>query len=992
MRTFSSSVSGELAKQFGVEPVIFIGVKWGGEDETFYSGTTHEDAVKAILNISGLETTQVLQGTAATQSVTITLSDTSGDLTTVLNTQDIHKRPAKVYLGFPGLAISESVTLLDGEINSDIIWDERARTLTFTILSKIEGRLFGFAVEDGLFHKVDDRARTTPWPFRFGETCVYPAVEIQNGISGLLSLGQGVLDATIDAKICAARKINCPLIPDPATSDPPISNEENVANARSEFALDIAADPFSRGPNDTFGARLARPTNLAGTADTGLTHPDTGGPLIRDRECERGKFQTLCQLLRDRANQLVYVQPYLFVRGGLEFPQNQEIQVRVDDVVYTGVMTSELFTISTTNRLDKPTENVDCKNISPLTQGYRRAEESAPTSLAQCETPTQIYELRVIGGAGEAWRNLGDISDSSFKWLPAGTRVHLESSSTRVHVVSLVPGIVTGVYAYRTFGDTKQLTELPGTYYEVVETDYGDLTAVEIHLDRSLKSYPDEKWEEKLYVKFDSDVGPNPVDVIEWIVDRYTDFTIDAASFAAVHTSLTNYPCNYYHASKTNVFAVLNQIAYEARCALTITDNVVKLTYLPLEPTTVKSFTGADIIAGSFSFLHSRTEELVTSHAVTWEPYGASLLSTDTHIRKFTIENNVNRYGYFGTGRTYDTITNETQAIKTATFWNIRESNTWRLVQFSTTLEHMNLELFDAIDLNIDAFPNVKVVVIGMSIDPAAGTVQLLCWTPVLSGTTEEYLWAWPSQKNPLLKYPQANREVELPPIQLTPPEDHPLYIDDPNFAIPPSTGDRFPSDLDDVFPDTECQDLNDPALIDAIEPLFNRIGFPTDTGQQATRADEVAAAGPSFNFEEPEEIMVCGRPSFEECVWEVTVGYGSAVTIAVPYPDLGGTSSGTLSSGCRPIVGGPCKQDRPGPRCYPGPSFNWCKTFGSDLMAQAYADSIRAQIDAGFCSWHAGGTGPIYVVGPTKRDNTGEAESCVGMGSTETSSTGPSS
>lgn len=979
MRTFSTSVSEALAKKFGLNVTLFIGVEWSDGAEFFYCSEEFPGTKKALVSISGLETTKLVTGSGASQSVSVVLSDTEGDLTDILNTIDIHKRPAKVYMGFDNVPIDQSIALIEGEINSEMVWDEKARTLSFTILSKIEGRQFGFAVEDGLFEKVDQSVRSTPWPFRFGETCAYPAIKVRNGVQGILRLGQGVLDPTLDAKICQAQQIQCPLIEDPAADDAETGDTSGdgwLTKATAETKGLIYENPFSVNFSDIFGsAKLARPTNDDGeTASTGLANPANGKPLIRDYECERAKFQTLCQLLRDRANQLVYVNDVLQIAGGEEFPQNRVVQIRIDDVIYTGVFVSESFTILSTNRLDTPTENVDCRAVTGPYLGYKQATERAPGNLVQCSQATNTYELRVIGGAGEAWRALEEMSDSSFKWLPSGSTVYLEDSSTEVHVASLIPGTVNGVFAYRTFADTRQLTELPTDYYQIVETDYGDLTAVEVHLIRSLESYPDEEWDDTIYVSFTSDIGPNPVDVIEWIIENYTDFTVDAANFATVKTYLTKYPCNYYHAVKENVLATVNQIAREARCALTITDNVVKLTYLPREPSAVKTFSENDLVNGTFRFKHSRTEELITSSSVTWQPWGASLLDVDEFTRRFTVEHNIEKYGYFGSEETYRTITDEQQALKTATFWSIRESNTWREVEFKTTLEHMNLELFDCVQLSISAFPSTKCVITGMTIDPSEGTVQFTAWTPILSGTQEKYFFAWP-QSIANVPYPSNNYEVPRPHIVVTPPEGHPLYVETSDPAVAPTTGDRYPSDTDDVFPDTICQDMNDPELVDALAPIFNRIGWPTDLGIQATRADEVASNNPSFNFQEPDQNTVCGRPSLEACVWEVTVGYGTATNIALVE------NPGALGFNCGGIQPGGCKTFGQGQLCAFNGFFTWCKTFGSEAIAEAFAGVMNEQIRAAYCSWSVGNQGPLFVIGPIKKASD---PSCVGMGNTE--------
>lgn len=973
MRNFSNGVVSSLSKKQGIEPVLFVGVNWDGA-EYYYSSQVFPGARKQIVSIGGLETTQVVQGNGTSQSVSVILSDTDGHIKQMLDTVDIHKRPAKVYLGFPNLPLSQAVVLIDGEVNSEMVWDERARTFSFAILNKIEGRLFGFAMEDGLFGRVNEQDRAKPWPFRFGETCAYQTVKVRNGVSGLLREGQGVLDPTLDAKICQARKIDCPKVKselvDPVPASAQVAGLDQVTIARQQYEASIQEDGSVENEFGEFGI----PRAVAGVAPEYVEDQE----VIQQKECQRAKFETLCQLLRDRANQLEFVNPTMEILGGENFPQGRETRIRVDDVIYTGVFSGETFTINQTNRQDAPTQSVDCQNVGPLAKGWRDRGDPEPSSLEQCETPSAGIERRIVGGAVDAWSALGNMEDSEFTWLPSGSRVFLEESAQEVNIVSLTPGLVIGVFAYRTFGDTRQLTVVPTSYYEVVNTDYGDLNAVEIHLNRNLSSYRDEGWGDDLYVHFVSDIGPNPADVIEWIVNNFTDFTVDSASFSSARTSLTNYPCNYYHAAKQGVLGVLNNLAYEARCALTITDNVVKIKYLPKEPVADKVLTESDLVAGSFSFSHTRTEDLVTSSDIAWQPAGADILSTNSVERKLTVERNINKYGYFGSQRKYVSINNETQALKTATFWSIRDSNTWRLVKFQTTLEHMDLELFDTVQLNISEFPDIKCVVEKMNVNPENGIVEFECWTPILSGTTEEYLFAWPAEK-PQEPYPGDAFEVESPILNITPPEGHPLYVSSTSGqpVVSPTTGDRIPSDLDDVFPVTLCSDMNSPELIDTIEPQFKRIDFlAADPVEEAERAAAIASGNLSVNFVEDEENIVCGRPSLETCVWTVNVLYGTATSIA-PSPQPGGGFD------C-PIVAGPCSGEGTGKRCA-GDNFNWCRTFGSEGMATAFALAIKARIEMEHCTFVVGKTAPVSVTGPIpiKGKNCPEIDAQLGSGPT---------
>jgi len=139
MRTFSEAVRSQLARKHGLQVEVFVGVTWDGGKEFYYSSSEFDGAHQAVVSISGLETTKQISGNGASQSVTVTLSDTDGFIKRTLDTTDIHKQPARIYLGFPNVPIDQAIILIDGEINSELQWNERARTLSLSILDKIEG-------------------------------------------------------------------------------------------------------------------------------------------------------------------------------------------------------------------------------------------------------------------------------------------------------------------------------------------------------------------------------------------------------------------------------------------------------------------------------------------------------------------------------------------------------------------------------------------------------------------------------------------------------------------------------------------------------------------------------------------------------------------------------------------------------------------------------------------------------------------------------------
>ena len=74
-----------------------------------------------------------------------------------------------------------------------------------------------------------------------------------------------------------------------------------------------------------------------------------------------------------------------------------------------------------------------------------------------------------------------------------------------------------------------------------------------------------EGWSDELYITFQSSVGPNTVDILEYIIENYTDLTYDATSLTTVRTKLAPFPSNFPILSRKNVIAVLKEIAFQSR-------------------------------------------------------------------------------------------------------------------------------------------------------------------------------------------------------------------------------------------------------------------------------------------------------------------------------------------------------------------------------------------------------------------------------------------
>ena len=192
MRSISAGGLAKLATRYGIEPITIVEVDW--TDVTFsYSDRTVGAIPGRIIEISDFDDVVSISGSSTSGEVTITLDDTDGSIKTLFNTNDFHKRPARVYQYFSGLDLTDKFLVFSGKVNTPISWNERDRTLTFTIISHIEDMEIGFSAEEGQFPYLPAALVGKAWPMVFGTVQNYPALQINKAITGTTLTGVGIV-------------------------------------------------------------------------------------------------------------------------------------------------------------------------------------------------------------------------------------------------------------------------------------------------------------------------------------------------------------------------------------------------------------------------------------------------------------------------------------------------------------------------------------------------------------------------------------------------------------------------------------------------------------------------------------------------------------------------------------------------------------------------------------------------------------------------------
>lgn len=797
VRSISSNGLAKLAQNLGTEPIIIIEVQWAPDGaRVAYADREIGATVKgAILEVSGLESVvQVSQG-ADSQQLSVKLDDTDGSLKQIIDTLDIHKRPCWVYQYFDGLDLDDKFLLFSGQINTPIEWNEGDRTLAFDIVSRIEDVEIGFSLEEGITDSFDEELIGKPWPLCFGTVNNVPSLRLRPPASGTLAQGTGIHDFTLPRRIAAAGKLCCPPIQGTGTM------------------IFLA----------TTGASIGQ----AAFASSGI---------YTDPNCLAANCVTLKSLELEYSEQKNYEISPVKIFGGERFPQNTPLTLAINNGKFTGTFAGDIFTITSRLHPDNDGKN---RVVQSEYKQTMKALCGSPDPVADCE-PQYVQTVfgPVLDDCSCKQAALDAIEPASFFWANAGSQVVIDSEQEIVYVANLIQSTVLRVAAYRNLNGARQLIDVPTDYYTVRYTDYTGYNAVtEIVLSRPLSTRDLDNgagWEDDLYITMTSDVGPNTVDIIEWILDTYAPgYDQDATSFNAVRALIDNYPMHFALLERKNLIEFLQDVATQARCAFWLKDNTFYIRYLSLEPTADDTITEDDILPNSMVLYHTATEDLVTKQVNEWKwDYAVD------KPNKLILRHNVKKYGTHEKTNDYFAFTIQELVNKSATFWLIREANTWRKLRFRTPIHKLKLEPFDVVSLNLpDLSPNIiKGIVEKANLDSDALEIEFDVWTPLKAGTTTAYDFAWPADIDENSIFPTLDeRELGLggsgtePNFSTVAPPGHilvfqqsltlaqghaqcssifagPGSITDRTYNCHKDEGDKKPSDQGDTKPEPRTQ------------------------------------------------------------------------------------------------------------------------------------------------------------------------------------------
>ena len=349
----------------------------------------------------------------------------------------------------------------------------------------------------------------------------------------------------------------------------------------------------------------------------------------------------------------------------------------------------------------------------------------------------------------------------------------------RYIVAAVIPVNIIAISAFRTvpvgtlYGEPgpsfRGLYPIPSSYYSVNVEDFGPFGATVVTFPGPL-SARGEGWEDEIYCNLQSEIGPNVVDVIIWVIENYTDLTYDAASFATVRPLVDPYPVNFAMLDRPQAIKFIQEVAYQSRCIVFVKNEVFFIKYLAQIDTIVDSITEDDIILSSLSIEVTETEDLITKYIAEWEPDYLG-----KNVFKIILRYNINKYGLQEKTYKYFIYNQQILVDISATFWMIRSSNSYKIVKFRTPIHKLNLETLDTINLAFThpfvANGTVQGIIQKASFDSDKFEIEFEVWTNVRLGEMIPYPFFYTAGLSEQDVYPTQfdidNGNVAVPGVKL---------------------------------------------------------------------------------------------------------------------------------------------------------------------------------------------------------------------------------
>lgn len=813
MRTLTQPAAANA--QFAQEPVVLLKIQLGG---LFYYYADRDIGYQGrIMSFSGISSQKNVSNVAAVTSCSFVLSDHDGVLKNLMDRTGLEGAQATVSVFF-AYESGVPTELFWGRVTNPN-WQEGDRTLEFEVISEIEAKEVGFSVSEGEFGVTNDVAIGKPWPVVFGTAAHVPATLVQTVPEDKLAepvriMGQSPLEERYQVSVPAQDEVRAALGRDFNVSSlntftdryiyledcKSFPKDEKIyleidgvifygffttAPEEDEFApwlqfarFKIIEANANKWENISFAARVTgdRDEHNPKVAWLDSNNIDLTGHHIYIKYTHRVWNPDL-EAYVDSVSSTVGLGDY-----STNFCTRQEGRKCWFEYPFMSAKTPGAAAISDDYAL--PTDRTKIAFVKALGPGGLRVpihefQKEIAEKLKQRHAARKKAKRRTPFGPLLKQLELLKYCQNAYWSAPSGTVVRQwRPAQGDIYVANMLESTrVLAVYGKRKNINGVELFDvIPKSYYTIntqrsTALDDGPQTCTTIEFNRPLASFKEQNWDTDVYVTLESTVGPNVSDVIKWILENYTDCTIDS-SFSDLRTLLSKYPVNFAVLELKDALELCQDIASQARCGLIYDSGIAKLRYLSAAPTPVHTLTEAKTEFQSMSITCTPVDDIYTVFRGKWQedyqPEDKRYPKT-TGERDITFRANVNTYGTRKTDVDYTIYNTAALVRQSMRFWGNRQSRSWTLVKLRTFLSGLLLEVFDAVTLDyttglLAGKANIGIVE-SVTHNIHDASVDLTLWVPTVFGETGTSEFAWQSDAfvtppNPATKYDESDMNL----------------------------------------------------------------------------------------------------------------------------------------------------------------------------------------------------------------------------------------
>jgi len=709
MKTIPPSAQTQIDKQYGARPIMVVDIYWTDIPTSYSSDTSLGE--KRLMSVANITQTGSMSQITDVSDTIVKLSDHDGELKAIFNTNPmLYKRCVIKQVFKNGTTYSDPITLLDGKINSPISWDEEERTLTISVVGKVESQ--PITVLPDLY----DRCVIDYPPMCFGTVI---GVKATNITCELDSINLEAICENVVGKM-TSRTANIRTQTDVFK----VSNPQNYPTGTIKIQVEgtlfkghIEGNKFhvegiQHGFNQSYGRVIINPRQNADD------DPDYNNPSVFWCSDSTG-------LLRNRYVKIRYDVSDVY---GLEVEGGGRYQEADQFTAGAKSLSNRHFSY---NKVTSQ-EGWKCTLENPITDRFGRPLLLGEDPRLSNEAVLEICGQYELGGR---WPGNLQYNQPPYWYIPPGSQIYLYQLEEGVtYCVNSIPS--TEIYGL--FGMKRGLLapiETSKYTFKLNDPDFYNGTTVKFNY--HLTQYSQGWDSNEIYAALKSSVGPNVVDVIEHIVTNYlkkvdgTFCTVDDISFEYVHVldSVKNYPVGFALFNEHDALDLLNQICWEAHLGLTIRNGVAYLSNLaedftgnPVDFTFNKDnteFNSCDIELTDISNIYTR---LIGYWKENYYPF--------TQENRTIISQNTDIFETLDMEHTYLIYNIYECVLRSLEFWLERNANVWHELTISNFLYGIGVDPYDIVGIDLPFTDDIKGQILEYDLDSSNMSITVKIWLP----------------------------------------------------------------------------------------------------------------------------------------------------------------------------------------------------------------------------------------------------------------------